>query len=260
VDPFWTGSGFLPANSAGDMVLHGNYVFANLFEQNDGQNIVIDNSHGGNGPINTFFRNRGSLFGIFFSDNTSPKQNFIGNEIPNTSFPYSTINYNLLGTDHFVYGNNNKGNIDPAGTNNLSDTTYYFLQQPSEIPTQYYASIGVPNAMNSGIIPATYYYNSNQLFANACGYTSDLGLNNQTIESSIYIYPNPAIEFVHIDSEFSNVSSLRLFNLYGIEIMAVENPVFPLEVDLRKLDNACYMVNMETSTGYYSKKLHVLRH
>lgn len=260
VDPFWTGSGFLPANSAGDMVLHGNYVFANLFEQNDGQNIVIDNSHGGNGPNNTFFRNRGSLFGIFFSDNTSPKQNFIGNEIPNTSFPYSTINYNLLGSDHFVYGNNNKGTIDPASTNDLSDTTYYFSQQPNEIPTQYYASIGVPNAMNNGIIPATYYLANNQLFANACGYTTDLSLTHQASESSIHIYPNPAMEFVHIDTEFSNVHTLRLLDLYGIEIMAEENPVFPLEVDLRKLDNACYIVYMETATGNYTKKLNVQRH
>ena len=121
VDPFWSQGLFFPSNSAGDMVLHGNYPFANLFEQNDGQNIVIDNSHGANGPYNTFFRNRGSLFGIFFSDNTSPSQNFIGNEIPNTGTPYSLVNYTIQGSDQFLHGNNNKGAITPAGTNNLTD-------------------------------------------------------------------------------------------------------------------------------------------
>jgi hypothetical protein len=259
VDPFWTGSAFLPANSAGDMVLHGNYVFANLFEHNDGQNMVIDNSHGGNGPNNTFFRNRGSLFGIFFSDNTSPGQNFIGNEIPNTSFPYSTVNYNILGTDHFVYGNNNKGTIDPAGTSDLSDTTYYFSQQPSDIPTPYFASIGVPNAMNSGIIPATYYLNNNQLFANACGYTTDLGLNNQAEQSSINIYPNPATEFVIIETAFSNVRNLRIFNILGVEVMAKENPVFPLQLELSDMKNGCYLMYFETSSGYHARKLSIVR-
>jgi hypothetical protein len=259
VDPFWTGSAFLPANSAGDMVLHGNYVFSNLFEQNDGQNMVIDNSHGGNGPNNTFFRNRGSLYGIFFSDNTSPNQNFIGNEIPNTSFPYSTVNYNLLGTNHFVYGNNNKGTIDPAGTSDLSDSTYFFSQPPNEILNQYYASIGVPNAMNSGIIPATYYLSNNQLFANACGYTTDLGTNNLTNETDLQIYPNPAVDAVQVASENLNVRSIRVFNILGLEVIAEKNPIFPLKLDLSRLEKGCYVMYFETSSGNYCKKLNVLR-
>jgi len=90
-DPFWTSN---PTNAAGDMVLHGNYVFANLFEQNIVQNIVIDNSHGPNGPNNTFFRNRGELFGIFFSADNSPSQNFIANEVTNTNSPYSGFHWN----------------------------------------------------------------------------------------------------------------------------------------------------------------------
>jgi hypothetical protein len=52
------------------MVLHGNYPFANLFEGNINQNTVIDNSHGKNGPYNTFFRNRSELWGVVM--NNSP--------------------------------------------------------------------------------------------------------------------------------------------------------------------------------------------
>ena len=59
-DPYWSS---FPTNSAGDMVLHGNYPYANLFEQNICQNIVIDNSHGPNGPFNTFLRNRAESYG-----------------------------------------------------------------------------------------------------------------------------------------------------------------------------------------------------
>jgi len=56
-----------PANGAGDLVLHGNYPFANLFEGNICQNVMIDASHGINGPYNTFFRNRVQLYGIIMS-------------------------------------------------------------------------------------------------------------------------------------------------------------------------------------------------
>jgi hypothetical protein len=45
IDPYWTEVS-LPSNAAGDIVLHGNYVYANLFEGNLGQQIVIDDSHG----------------------------------------------------------------------------------------------------------------------------------------------------------------------------------------------------------------------
>lgn len=189
-DPYWTGSVFLPANSAGDMVLHGNYPYANLFEQNDGQNMVIDNSHGANGPYNTYFRNRGSLYGIFFSDATSPNQNLVGNEITNTNAPMSAVNYSIQGTGHFLYGNNNKGTLVPSGTNTLPDTSYYFNTKPIEIPLANYCSIGSPNILNAGIVPARYYYQNNDFFANACGYSSDLALNDLT-NNNIEIFPNP---------------------------------------------------------------------
>jgi hypothetical protein len=190
INPFWTGSAVLPSNSAGDMVLHGNYVFANLFEQNDGQNIVIDNSHGGNGPFNTFFRNRASLWGIFFSDTTSPGQNFVGNEIPNTSFPYSVVNYTLLGSNHFSFGNNNKNTITPTGTSNLSDVSYCYGQRPSYIPLAYWAKIGPENTMNSGKIPAGIHLQLNELTAGSCGGTSAIGISENANER-ITLYPNP---------------------------------------------------------------------
>ena len=152
-DPFWTSSSpLIPSDAAGDMVLHGNYPYANLFEQNSGQNIVIDNSHGANGPFNTFFRNRASLFGIFFSDGTSPSQNIVGNEIPNTGSPYSFVNYTIQGIDQFEYGNNNKGNITPSGTEILDEESYYYSETPSFINSSEWAGIGTPNTMEENNI------------------------------------------------------------------------------------------------------------
>ncbi len=197
LDPFWTnGNPLLGANSAGELVLHGNYVYANLFEQNDVQNIVIDNSHGANGPYNTFLRNRASLFGIFFSDNTSPSQNIIGNEIPNTGFPYSAVNYSIQGNDQFTYGNNNKGTVAPAGTSVLTDISYHYLTKPVFVQEYQWGKIGLPSAMNAAMVPATDRYEANDIFAGACG-TEDFyaGMLEQEL---LGVYPNPAESVLHV--------------------------------------------------------------
>ncbi len=152
-NPYWV-SGFLPTNSAGDMVLHGNYPFLNLFEGNTGQNIVIDNSHGINGPYNTFFRNRADLYGIFM--NTSPasdNQNFVGNEVTSTATNQGL--YFLSGTGQLAHGNNIKGTIMPAGTETLSDTSYYKKNVPGFFNSySLYPPIGIPNTISTGTIPA----------------------------------------------------------------------------------------------------------
>jgi hypothetical protein len=115
VDPYWVSFPF-PSDAAGDLVLHGNYPYMNLFEGNVVQNIVIDNSHDINGPHNTFFRNRAELYGIFMnSAPASNDQNFIGNQVTNTSSVLHGL-YSLQGTGHFAHGNQVKGTILPAGT------------------------------------------------------------------------------------------------------------------------------------------------
>lgn len=63
-NPYWTDVN-LPAKSAGDIVLHGNFTYVNLFEFNKCQTIVIDNSHGFNGPYNTFFNNEITGYGVW---------------------------------------------------------------------------------------------------------------------------------------------------------------------------------------------------
>jgi len=67
---------------AGDICLHGNYSYANLFEGNIVEHIWIDDSHDGiNGPLNTFFRNRAEKCGFNMTDGGANSQNVIGNEL-----------------------------------------------------------------------------------------------------------------------------------------------------------------------------------
>ena len=133
-DPYWT-EGWFPAASAGDVVLHGNYPYANLFEGNIFQNLVIDNSHGINGPYNTFFRNRIESYGIVMNNNSGDNMNFIANEITGSGLLKGL--YTISG-NHTAIGNNIKGSLQNG-----------IVSETSLINKKYASQIGTPFKVNS---------------------------------------------------------------------------------------------------------------
>jgi hypothetical protein len=151
-----------PFDLAGDIVLHGNYPYANLFEGNIVQNIAIDASHKINGPFNTFFRNRAELYGILVSSNSGDSLNVVGNEI--TSTAPSQGNYLIRGNGNFEFANNVKGVIFPIGTNSLNDNSYYYNGKPWfwNISSAW-PSVGVPNTIGTGTIPAKQRHNESTI-------------------------------------------------------------------------------------------------
>ncbi len=190
-EPYWTGT-VTPSNAAGDMVLHGNYPYANLFEQNICQNIVIDNSHGPNGPYNTFFRNRAELYGLVFSASNSPAQNLVGNEIPNTNLPYRLVNFSIQGGAHFLHGNNDKGRIVPEGSSDLADTSYSYSSAPAFLRGAAWPGIGVPLLMGSGSIPARERFLNNEIFSFVCEGAGVSSIPRNAAVTELSIFPNPA--------------------------------------------------------------------
>jgi spore germination protein GerM len=160
VNPFWTS---FPNNSAGDLVMHGNYPYSNLSEGNTVQHIVIDYSHFINGPHNTFFRNKAAGYGLFMAPSSGNNQNFVGNDIPNTALLQGA--YTLTGSGHFQYGNRVRGanNIRPAGTTDLSRISYYLCGQPAWWinTSETWPNIGIPYPYNSTEIPALSRWNAN---------------------------------------------------------------------------------------------------
>ena len=175
-NPYWTDVSFIiPENSAGELVLHGNWPYANLFEQNIVDNIVIDDSHGANGPHNTFLEIEQEGM-EYFSVILILQTKTLGNEITNTFLPspYILFNYNILGTGHFLYANNKLGTIDPVGTDSLQDISYAYLNLPEFSPSNQFGKIGVPQAMEEFTIPAYDRYKYEAIFSNSCG-------ENQTV-------------------------------------------------------------------------------
>ena len=249
IDPFWTST---PSDSAGDIVLHGNYPYLNLFEQNIVQNIVIDNSHGPNGMYNTFLRNRAENYGIFFSASNSPGQNFIGNEITSTSFPQTLVNYTILGVNHFVYGNNNKGTIVPGTSSTLSDQSYAYTIKPNFVTSTQWSSIGMPNILNSGSNSAKDRYLSTVLFdANSC---NDYTLSVTDFEAALFsIYPNPVQSVLVIKSD-KKIKEMNIINQLGQLVHSEKINGHRKDVDLSKLKTGVYVLNISFTNGFRSKQ------
>ena len=147
-----------PSDASGDIVTHGNYPFANLFEGNIVQHAWLDNSHNANGPFNTLFRNRTEYAGINVTDPACTNLNVVGNETYTGSFLIQLgvgDGYKLQGTGNFAYGNNTQSDgIQAPGTTNLTDYSYYLNADPSVPPplpgfwniTNEFPTIGLPLA------------------------------------------------------------------------------------------------------------------
>jgi hypothetical protein len=251
-DPYWTGI-LLPANSAGDLVFHGNYPYMNLLEGNVVQNIVIDNSHGINGPNNFFFRNRAELYGIFM--NTSPssdKQTFIGNQVINTSSPLYG-QYALQGSNHFEYGNMIKGNVIPAGTGEPMDSSMF-----NYIFTSFYQTISsVPPIRNNNWLTTTpliaaQYQGQNLGITAACMEIIFTGTNVNSLnnfENSIIIYPNPFTDYIAIRNNSTDKDlNIILYNTMGI-IEKKEILNYPDNfLDFKDLLPGMYLLNINGQT------------
>lgn len=212
-DPFWVEPGF-PSNSAGDLVLHGNYPYANLFEGNVVQNLVIDASHGINGPENTFLRNRVQLFGLIMAaDPASDGQIFMGNEI--TDLTPLLGWYLPAGTGHIEFANVVKGIIQNALPDSLPPSSLYL----DHIPSYYQQTpipwpvIGVPNHGLASNIEAEILYQTDQLLK--CRSSKISTQLSQTLPHKLFVYPNPSTGKVFIEGLVQPLHQVQLFDMQG---------------------------------------------
>ncbi|MBK8615267.1 MAG: T9SS type A sorting domain-containing protein [Flavobacteriales bacterium] len=238
-EPFW--SAFpLPNDAAGDLVLHGNYPYMNLFEGNVVQNIVIDDSHGINGPNNLFFRNRAELYGIFM--NTAPPsdhQTFIGNQVTDTTSSLLGL-YSLQGTGHFTYGNQIKGVVLPAGSTEPTDATLFSYVFPSFYP----ALPGVPPIRNNNWL-ATDPLNEAEYRKEvlgqvaACGDSLFYTITGIPVESSLSspfkLYPDPAVDHIVLEGALPIGGSVRVVDALGRTLELWTVPGSRAELDISSL-------------------------
>lgn len=165
-----------PSDGGSDMMMHGFWPAANLFEGNVGMFGQSSETWGPAGPHNTYFRNRMRSYGWVVSTVSTccpstlqtDSINFVGNEITGTGnspicgglCPFG--NNIWAGANHLRHGNIlPNGNIDPSGTTTLTEKSMYLTSQPSWwTGTDVWGGIGVPNTLNSNTIPAERRWNA----------------------------------------------------------------------------------------------------
>lgn len=193
LDPNWD-EGFFPANSAGDIVLHGDYPFMNLFEGNIVQNIVVDDSHGSNGPFNTVFRNRADLWGFVMNNGPATDSlNIVGNDVT-ADAPMGLWLVN--GTGHLLHGNLVQGEVTPEGTGTLDEASCFLAAEPA-----FLASIGGwpqtgPDHLPPGTLPAVERRTSGAGIA-PCG-SPAIGVDEHVMIAP-RVYPVPAHDHVVVE-------------------------------------------------------------
>jgi hypothetical protein len=250
-DAYWNEPGY-PANASGDIVCHGNYPYLNLFEGNIVQNIVVDNSHGINGPFNTFFRNRAELWGIVQAGSpASDSMNYIGNEIT-CSLPLMG-NYIVAGAGLYQSANNVNGVITPLGTGALTEHSLYLTDRPGFwFPGNAYPGIGAPCILNSGKNTAALRDSMNEMtdcIANPKSATTEVPIM-QSI-NNLAIYPNPVHGKLFIRcSDF--VKTLEINALNGTVLFSGTYKTKELSVDVSWLHAGIYVLRIN---GIYVQKM-----
>jgi len=249
-DPYWTQPP-LPTNSAGDIVCHGNYPYLNLFEGNIIQNIVVDESHGINGPYNTFYRNRAELYGIFTVATASDSQNYAANEITN-----ATGYYLLTGLGYFESGNNVKGTIMPVNSPAPAENSLYRSSPPGYWPGQSaYPSVGTPHPYNQGTNAAEQRHSTSH--KTDCHrnpvYVGIENINKSNTDTRIY--PNPFNNYLH--AQINNPKSdaaYRLYNISGNTILSGKINSALININTANLPAGLYVLEIKNNNGIYTQK------
>ena len=252
IEPYWTDVS-LPSNSAGDLVLHGNYPYGNLFEGNIVQNIVIDNSHGINGPYNTFHRNRAELYGVFMNNGAGSSVNLIANEVTGTGFLQGM--FTLTGTNHFVYGNNVKGTLYDAGTSNEADTSLYGAN-----PEEFYAKtntawppIGSISKFNTQNTASKARYLVSAYTSCAFAFTQNLETAYGGPQDELNLYPNPCANLIHLSDGCAG-DEIHIRDLMG-RLISEEVLTDKRSIDVSHLPNGIYLLECRRKGNIRSARL-----
>ena len=83
------------------------------------------------------------------------------------------------------------------------------------------------------------------------------GLNENVLENTISIYPNPTTDYLYIDSENQLIESVEIFNIQGQKIQVENNQT--QKIDVQQLPNGTYFLSIQTQEGVLLKKVQIMR-
>ncbi|MFM9050942.1 MAG: glycosyl hydrolase family 28-related protein [Bacteroidota bacterium] len=249
-----------PANYGADISMHGHYPYANLFEGNIVQNIQLDQTWGPSGPGNTFFRNRAELYGILMSSGTvnSDSQLFVGNEVTSTAAFQG--NYAIVGTGHFQHGNNVRGTITPSGTASLPENSLYLTGPPTFWTAgNAWPTIGSPNTLNSGTVPARDRYLSGTNWTVCNEGSPSTEITQDPFLKPATFYPNPANHEIRILTDSDDEFEVTLTDLAGSVIWHKKDLKNSDSISLVSVPDGFYLLNLIKNGQRMTGRICVIR-
>lgn len=75
-----------------------------------------------------------------------------------------------------------------------------------------------------------------------------VGIENNTLDSEYFIYPNPTVDYININGEFNSASVIDMAG--KVVVKSVES-----QIDIRSLAKGIYLLQIDTPTGIVTKKI-----
>jgi len=88
-------------------------------------------------------------------------------------------------------------------------------------------------------------------FTYTVGDNCDLGIDENELNNSITMYPNPATSMVNIDSKLTAVSKVELYSVLGSKILETAES----KINIENLSSGIYLVKIYAGTKFTTKKL-----
>ena len=250
-----------PFDASGDISLHGHHSYANLFEGNIVQNIIIDHYWGPSGPYNTFFRNKTLKYGILMteSDFETCNQNFVGNEVQGNTLLHGRLY--LTGDDHYLYGNLVKDKLIPENTDELNDTSYFYKSKPDFwIEEISWPAIGIFSTQTDGEIPAHHRCKNGDYTYFALNETSnDTSTNNTSLGQAtgfkdVKVFPNPCCNRIEISNVPESCHKMIVYDSKGKEIEVLKNDREIAEIQTFQYSPGIYLIVFDLGKSKFSKE------
>ncbi|MBL8004637.1 MAG: hypothetical protein JNL36_06045 [Candidatus Kapabacteria bacterium] len=230
------------ADFSGDISVHGHYPFANLFEGNIVQNIIIDHYWGPAGEDNMYFRNRAELYGFIITSSTTPslQQNIVANDITNTGLIYGQ--YMLNGSNHFLWGNRAKGVLSPSTSTGIQSQSLFSQSAPWYFSTfsPIWQSIGHPYNIATSYNPARDRYQQGNLCPCV---TPNLTTSAEELRTS-YLYTR----LNELESFFSTNNECMVYTLTGTLLFSLHSIE---ELQSKQLSKGLYIITSKNKSAIY---------
>lgn len=238
------------SNNSSDILLNGNYPFANLFEGNVVQNIAVAANYGKNGP-NSFYMNWAELFGFRIEKDAGDSFNLIKNRITNNLPQFGKLQFS--GNGHYE---NRTLWLANVRVDSIADFTRKSLYLNDSIkftggvkPYRNFAEkrddekVYVQCADSSKFEPTS-----------NTDYEEMVSINSKS-EKRIELYPNPANDILNIKASESQTIEGSIIDQTGKTVLLFNQTT----IDISALENGLYFIELKTERGVIRERLLVIR-